>query len=95
MSRRLLRGRFLRRGRAGAAAVAVLVVAREQVLELVRRVQLVVELPLHVLDDRLVVAQAVLDVIELVVGDRAGERAGLLRRDEVAGRTRPCSGRRS
>ena len=52
---RLLEGRFLLRRRRRAARVAVLVVALEQVLELVRRVQLVVELPLQVLDHGLVV----------------------------------------
>ena len=72
-------GRFLGGRGAGAAAVLDLVVALEQVLELVRGVQRVVQLAADVIDDRLVVVEAVPHAVEIVVGDRAGQRAEALR----------------
>ena len=70
-------------GRARITAVAVLVVALEEILDLVGGIQLIVDLPQQVLDRRLVVVEAARDLIEVVVGDRTGQVASLLRGHEV------------
>src|SRR4029079_19344787 len=74
---------FRLRRRVGAAVVPDLVVAEEDVTELVGPGQLVVHLALDVLDDRLVFSQALLHLAQVGEGDRAGQLALLLRRDQI------------